>query len=388
MYAAVYSDIEITSETGGALTKEFDLSYDGGERADAAKVGKNRINLGADTGSARNIGPFDIERLAAVGGGTVQVTPPSGWNRPIPVGGYVDVTYKELDASGSPTGPAVNAKLECVAGRGSATQCEGVQSTSLIGSIQGIWRLVLPEDQQADSEYLTFGTWLSVPDEDDGRFDLGTFAYGKASADTRLDTLVIEGTHTAKYAGPATGIYAEGAYKQPTGSQDGRPQIPMVVDARVGAFSASVSLEATFSETDPATLSGGVTGFKENGKGLGNWVVSLNQAEDTGATGTVRFTGDTSGEADGRPWAGKWGANFFMDGEEGPVLKVADMPTGLVDPAAKAAWIKSRVHESVPGYTAGTFSASTVDEDTPQNLDALHIVGAFGATKQQPTPTQ
>ena len=52
VYAAVYSDIENNlSETGGALTK-LDLSFDGGEKAEAKKVGaKDDINLGEDTGS-------------------------------------------------------------------------------------------------------------------------------------------------------------------------------------------------------------------------------------------------------------------------------------------------------------------------------------------------
>ena len=117
---------------------------------------------------------------------------------------------------------------------------------------------------------------------------------------------------------------------------------------------------------------------------LGNWSVNLKTTKDI-PEAHVRFTGDTSGEADGRKWTGKWGANFFMNGEEGPVLSLPD-PGAPTDPAELEKWTKLKMHESVPGYTAGTFSASTVDEDTPQTLKALHVIGAFGAEKQQIVP--
>ena len=266
--------------------------------------------------------------------------------------------------------------------------CEGTQIDDDTGSVYGVWQLVLPTSQQADGEYLTLGTWLSLPDSPDGRFDAGTFANGKAKAKAkdRLNGLVIVGTHTAEYEGPATGIYAEGDYRQATGSEAGRDETPMVEHARVGSFAATASLTATFNEEDSPTLSGEVKGFKENGKDLlGNWIVNLNPDPDADADAHVRFTGDTSGEADGRKWTGKWGANFFMNGEEGPVFSLSD-PDAPTDTTELAKWTKLKMHESVPGYTAGTFSASTVDEDTPQTLKALHVIGAFGAEKQQIVP--
>ena len=65
----------------------------------------------------------------------------------------------------------------------------------------------------------------------------------------------------------------------------------------------------------------------------------------------------TSGEADGRLLAGQWGVRFFK----------------------RAPGESDALH---PGYAAGTFSASTVDENTPLDLNALHIIGAFGTERQ------
>ena len=103
--------------------------------------------------------------------------------------------------------------------------------------------------QTDDEQYLTLGTWLSLPDFPDGRFDAGTFANGKAKANDRLNDLKnVAATHTAEYEGPATGIYAEGDYRQATASEAGRGETPMVEHARVGSFAATASLTATFDE--------------------------------------------------------------------------------------------------------------------------------------------
>ena len=117
------------------------------------------------------------------------------------------------------------------------------------GSVEGVWQLKTENKETPDEQYLTLGTWLSLPDFPDGRFDAGTFANGKAKANDRLNDLKkVAATHTAEYEGPATGIYAEGDYRQATASEAGRGETPMVEHARVGSFAATASLTATFNE--------------------------------------------------------------------------------------------------------------------------------------------
>ena len=146
------------------------------------------------------------------------------------------------------TAGPTEAKLYCVRGRDSG-HCEAVQDNPDKGSVEGVWQLKTKKEETPDEQYLTLGTWLSLPDFPDGRFDAGTFANGKAKANDRLNELKkVAATHTAEYEGPATGIYAEGDYRQATASEAGRGETPMVEHARVGSFAATASLTATFDE--------------------------------------------------------------------------------------------------------------------------------------------
>ena len=141
-----------------------------------------------------------------------------------------------------------------------------------------------------------------------------------------------------------------------------------MASAQVGSFDATAKLTANFGAAgDAPSMTGSVGAFMENGESLGDWSVQLGRAapEDD----AVLLKGTVAGEADGRILSGQWGAEFFKSGYD----QANDAPD---------------MHAH-PGYAAGIFSASTQDENSPQDLNALHILGAFGASRVggDPTPT-
>ena len=239
------------------------------------------------------------------------------------------------------------------------------------GTTTGEWVVAVPvesggEDAKNDNRYLTLGVWMSLPEIADGRFDVGAFADGSVSFGTRdaLNAL----TGEAKYEGPATGVYARGVYARPAGSAAGREGNPPVASAQVGSFDATTKLTANFGAAgDTPSMTGSVGAFMENGTPLGDWSMQLDEAVP--GDDAVLLRGLVTGEADGRILSGRWGAEFFKSGYN----EANDAPD---------------MHAH-PGYAAGIFSASTRDENSPQDLNALHILGAFGASRVggDPTPT-
>jgi len=187
--------------------------------------------------------------------------------------------------------------------------------------LNGNWVLSLAADHNEDMQYLTLGTWLSLPDSADGEIDVGSFANGSAAfTPTALAAL----TGTARYMGPATGIYSAG---------------------HVGSFVARAELDADFGAAGVhPTVEGRIHQFRENGERLGNWNLLLDQVNLASSN-----QAGVSGRADGRDFEGNWNLGFYDDG-------TARTP-------------------GHPGYAAGTFNAATGD--------ALRIVGAFGADLQQ-----
>jgi len=253
------------------------------------------------------------------------------------------------------------AELVCAGRTGADNTCELVQINPDTGSLRGAWRLSLNgvtrpvERTNTDLQYLTLGTWLSLPDTSDGRIDVGSFAHG--SAPFLADRLAaLEGT--AQYMGSATGIYVEGAFDTDPTNPAGRESA--VRDARVGSFVARARLDADF---DTNEVGGRVDDFRENGELLGDWNLGLDTTALSDLSGTNG--GNISGEADGRPFrGGNWNLQFYQDGNEQDRIDAGGPDR--------------------PGYAAGTFSANThdPDESVPLPLGALHIVGAFGADLQ------
>jgi hypothetical protein len=360
VYAAVYSDIGAGDTRPSLSAPATALKFDNVSEVSKALRGPSAQHRVVDKLTlpipyTRSGKPHEIEVVADR----------RNWETEVAVNANVNVAFPvPWDHDNNPATPDVTrGYLKCT-----ASPCESQERGGVV-KLMGTWALHV-EDPVPDAEYLTFGAWLSVPDEDDGRFDLGVFASGKKPATN------YSGLGTATYKGSATGIYARGEYKQAGGSQQGRAGTPAVESARVGSFAAEATLNVDLGTGigDTPSASGHVRGFEENGKSLGDWSVELIEADEVAVAMNPMFQGNSGGEADGRRLMGKWGARLFADGKEKALP--SPMPT---DPAE----IKAANLAAAPGYAAGTFSASTQDEDTPQKLDALHIVGAFGAKKQQ-----
>ena len=194
-----------------------------------------------------------------------------------------------------------------------------------------------------DSDYLTFGHWVSAPMEansagDYAGYDVHVFASGsEAFPQTSVDALAGKVT----YEGPAAGVYATRDF------EDGD-----VASAMHGSFMADVTLTADFDmqpSTTPGTdeagtsLSGMITNFR-GGDGMDDWEVTLERAAIT--SGAAAFAGTASGEmGTANSTGGAWSASLHGDGMNGAA------PSGI----------------------SGTFNA---------NFTAAEIAGAFGAERQ------
>ena len=163
-----------------------------------------------------------------------------------------------------------------------------------------------------DSDYLSAGIWMYVPEEADDSINLGevvygTFARGNAPFQANLQGL----TGEARYEGDAMGLYTE----QTSDTLEG------------GLFNATVELTANFGNaSDMGTIRGQVTSFRarneETNQPFSFQGTSLNLGETPiGNTQAGFFTGDTSGTHQGETYSGKWGGEFLGNG--------ADLPTSV-----------------------------------------------------------
>ena len=205
-----------------------------------------------------------------------------------------------------------------------------------------------PAGGSADAYYLTFGAWLTVPNDPTGDptgvYRMGAFADGPSASRIPRNLFNLQiNRHT--FEGPATGLYTRATY---SGSGGGRA----LRSAEVGSFTALARLSVDFGQTNTAIagFSGSVTDFRENGESLGDWEVSLAETSANPTGNDQLFIGATSGSAQGRSLTGRWGVEFYRN-----------------------------TSGAIADYAAGTFSASTA----AANNDALRIVGAFGTEIQR-----
>ena len=180
-----------------------------------------------------------------------------------------------------------------------------------------------------DSDYLSLGTWEFYPSDpaDDAAFAVGAFADGNDPFEqSNLRALV----GNATYQGLAGGM-----------SMDGSGELEY--------FDSNVTLTADFGDGSAlGAISGRVHDFTADGVPIpGNPELLLNSA-GIGGQNSGFFSGDTSATFSGSQYSGKWGGQFFGNGE-----------------AASDA----------PGSVAGTFGAAATDGTGA-------ILGAFGAHKQ------
>ena len=197
--------------------------------------------------------------------------------------------------------------------------------------------LVSPSAEVPKVNYLSLGSWLYVPevgaDLDDFRF--GIFAGGDdAFAGANLPGLA----GTARYAGKATGMYAE-KVDIDTFSADVEFMAEFGSTSESGRISGSVS-DFELGSGKPSPLSELLLGF---GDGLGN--ISPGWPGDNESPISGGFIGGPAYSNDG--WWGGWDAKFYGNDD--------------ADPTAH------------PTAFAGAFGATDGER---------HIAGSFGAHKQ------
>ena len=216
----------------------------------------------------------------------------------------------------------VNQELGCVVGDDES------------GTPQGVIRFV-PDRVEGEDDYLTFGVWLTVPEQAMEMHPVGAFATGNDPFKGDVSGL----TEKVTYEGPAVGIYGKRVADSATSD--------------VGSFTATASLTAEF--IDKGRVYGDVTNFIEKGESLGTWKVNLNYDSTGGKLGS---------KFDGKTQISETGENTDMKGE--------GMWTGQ--------FYGNRKSDDLPGSVAGTFNART--SDLADGTNYLGIVGAFGAKLQ------
>ncbi len=182
---------------------------------------------------------------------------------------------------------------------------------------------------EADTDYLSGGVWVFVPDTATSVDDLvfGAFADG-SDPFAQANLVTLQGTAT--YEGNAVGVYSE---KTATATN-------------IGDFAGVLELTANFGGgSDFGTISGSITEFLVDGAPA-DGTLNLGTA-NIGSQNSGFFHGAVTGSNNTRSYTGNWGGQFFGNGES----------------------------DGRPGSVAGTFGGSSTD-------DAVNFVGAFGAYKQ------
>ena len=193
-----------------------------------------------------------------------------------------------------------------------------------------------PTDAQAmvmsrpDTDYLTFGFWLSKPK--DGMMDhaFNTFQQG---ADEFTDANVAGLTLKARYEGNAAGKYVVRTQVAPT---------------KIGIFTADAELEADFDAGGGVgAITGAITNFMDGYKMLDGWSLTLTSVP-LAATSNDIAGGMTDGMIGSVGVDGAWTGSFYGNGRQ----------------------------DDHPGSVAGEFDAFSAETEA-ESLVALE--GAFGA---------
>ena len=283
-----------------------------------------------------------------IAGGTLYVDAYTDIDAPTEVttGATYDFTFPGINVGGSFVNQNANislpAVLNGVSGRAACTGCSYVYRTGQLEMTGGSMTFT-PSDNSSpttltpsgttqttpDTDYLSGGVWLVVPDNATSADDyvFGAFVDGNDPFD-QSNIMALQGTAT--YEGGATGVYSEKTAES----------------TAIGYFNGDVELTANFGGTsDLGTISGSITNFEVDGE-PDDGTLNLGTAP-IGSQNSGFFEGAVTGSDDERTYVGNWGGQFFGNGES----------------------------DGKPGSVGGTFGGSSTD-------DAVNFVGAFGAHKQ------
>ena len=251
----------------------------------------------------------------------------------------INVGGRYVNQGGTINLPAI---LDGVNGRANCTGCSFVYTTGQLQITAGSMTFT-PSGSSSpttltagtvtstvpDTDYLAGGVWLIVPDNAASAADYVFGAFGDGNDPFHQSNLVaVQGT--ASYEGASTGVYSE----------------KMAGSTHIGYFDGDVTLMADFGgASDLGSISGSITKFEVDGDPV-DGRLDLGTA-NIGSQDSGFFTGSVTGSDDERSYTGRWGGQFFGNGES----------------------------DDRPGSVAGTFGGHSSD-------DAVNFVGVFGGHKQ------
>ncbi len=279
-------------------------------------------------------------------------------------GGHFAGTF---NANPTDNAPPRSGRFFCPSG---AACSISVDASGVLRAIQGYqFQPAIPGSiTRGDSDYLTWGFWLHVPNavpgiEATGRTNPATIAAFASGSDPFQVPAALTGTAT--YNGVANGLYAAGGMVEYF-------KADATLEADFGGRSANDSTPTT--DGSDSLLLGAVTGSITNIKvggmdvdgslSLGRAPLISGNATSLGGTATAggvanAFTGNTEGNLGGRALTGSWTGRFY-----GPNR-------------AAAGSVAERVE--FPTTAAGTFGATTPSRTGP----SMRILGSFGTWKAE-----
>ncbi len=156
-----------------------------------------------------------------------------------------------------------------------------------------VWVAAKTTFEKDATDYLTYGAWLVLPDDDKStaKPDFGAFVnvYGNKYAPFSTGVAALSGTAT--FTGTVTGLYANTSTK------------------KTGVFDAGPRLTANFGDgSATGTVTGLLTDPRVNGVAMGDAFI-LNKSSAITTTGD--FKGDTTMIIGDKILSGKWGGQFF-----------------------------------------------------------------------------
>ena len=336
-------------DSSGITTDQVDVTAEYGANVPRFSVRNGTAwSIGMGEGNPSPISDTGAALSKGVNGGTVYVeaytdivapttTPVSGQTMrldDLPAGTPLMVTLDTLNARRGPgTLNGVSGTFHCDQAGGGSCPVRFISSGGVTGTnFSGTDWMFTPQGTttttESDTDYLSGGVWLFVPDNATSADDyvFGAFVDGSDPFD-QANLVALQGT--AIYRGDAAGVYSA------TDDQS----------TEIGSFNGDVELMADFGASDLGTISGSITNFEVDGE-PDDGTLNLGTAP-IGSQNSGFFEGAVTGSDDERMYVGNWGGQFFGNEES----------------------------DGKPGSVGGTFGGRSTD-------DAVNFVGAFGAYKQ------
>ncbi len=304
---ARHADVAATAEPKvGSVTQSSDVTSDGGN-----PVSDDTIEVTV-SGSDANARRFEINYDGITILDTEDATERS------------DVEYVFDEPKGTQLFERVSTTVESAVEFYRSVEAGDLETGSVAGDL--FVDVYTDYEGSSDTDYLAGGLWIFIPDDatslDD--YETGVFVDGN---DPFTQANIAGLTSVAQYQGPATGIYT--------------------TDDTNFFFEAAAKLTADFGNNSAlGTISGQIDTVTVDGEAVAGDPVLMLGSANIGSGDSGFFTGDTSMTFDGSDFAGKWGGQFFGDGDS-----ATDHPTSV----------------------AGTFGADG---------DDASLLGVFGAYLQ------